>query len=219
MVLLCSFVYWGTIFFVYCRNIFFVSASWIWCSNLKNNTHKWGKIHKGKQRKHVYKDDIDPMKVLTEAFSMSTMFLGSNWKNFSDIIEQLQSLHQTKCAPNTKPSYHCPSNVNQSSNFLHPWEILFSRSKNWNWLRSTMTTKRFNNLYILLIHKELTGSINLVDMATNLLRNMMGVEWTWVNLSPVICYDFFKYWLSICILQKWTSDVLSRLLLLIWVDK
>ena len=38
-----------TIFFVYCRNISFVSANWIRGLNLKNNTHKWGKIHKPKQ--------------------------------------------------------------------------------------------------------------------------------------------------------------------------
>ena len=31
---------------------------------------------------NVYKDDIDPMQVQTEAFSMSTMFQGSNYKNF-----------------------------------------------------------------------------------------------------------------------------------------
>ena len=44
---------------------------------------------------NVYKDDIDPMQVQTEAFSMSTMFQGSNCKNFSDILEHLESLHQT----------------------------------------------------------------------------------------------------------------------------
>ena len=44
---------------------------------------------------NVYKDDIDPMQVQTEAFSMSTMFQGSNCKTFSDILEHLESLHQT----------------------------------------------------------------------------------------------------------------------------
>ena len=46
----------------------------------------------------LYKDDIDPMQVQTVAFSMSTMFQGSNCKNFSDILEHLESLHPTKCA-------------------------------------------------------------------------------------------------------------------------
>ena len=35
---------------------------------------------------NVYKDDIDPMQVQTEAFWMSTMFQGSNCKKFSDIL-------------------------------------------------------------------------------------------------------------------------------------
>ena len=69
---------------------------------------------------NVYKENIDPMQVQREAFSMSTMFQGSNCKLFSDILEHLE----------TKPSYHFPTNINQSSNFLHPWEILFSRSEN-----------------------------------------------------------------------------------------
>ena len=47
---------------------------------------------------NVYRDDIDPMQVQTEAFSMSTMFQGSNCKNFSNILEHLESLHPTKCA-------------------------------------------------------------------------------------------------------------------------
>ena len=44
---------------------------------------------------NVYKDDIDPMQVQTKAFSMSTMFQGSNCKKFSDILEHLESLHPT----------------------------------------------------------------------------------------------------------------------------
>ena len=47
---------------------------------------------------NVYKDDIDPMRVPTEAFSMSTMFQGSNCTNFSDILEHLKSLDPTKRA-------------------------------------------------------------------------------------------------------------------------
>ena len=63
---------------------------------------------------NVYKDDIDPMQVQTEAFSMSTMFQGSNCKKH--FLISLEPLHPTKCAliPNL------PSNINQSSNFLHP---------------------------------------------------------------------------------------------------
>ena len=46
---------------------------------------------------NVCKDDIDPMQVQTEAFSISTMFQGSNSKKISDILEHLESLHLTKC--------------------------------------------------------------------------------------------------------------------------
>ena len=46
---------------------------------------------------NVYKDDIDFVQIQTEAFSMSIMFQGSNCKNFSDILEHLESLHTTKC--------------------------------------------------------------------------------------------------------------------------
>ena len=38
---------------------------------------------------NVYKDEIDPMQVPKEAFSMSTMFQGSNCTDFSDILESL----------------------------------------------------------------------------------------------------------------------------------
>ena len=55
----------------------------------------------------VYKDDIDPMQVWVEAFSMSTMFQGSNCTNFSGILEHLESLHLlyvwSKTCTNTKP--------------------------------------------------------------------------------------------------------------------
>ena len=43
---------------------------------------------------------------------MSIMFQGSICKNFSDILEHLESSHPTKFWTNTKPSYHCPSNIN-----------------------------------------------------------------------------------------------------------
>ena len=47
---------------------------------------------------NVCKDDIDPMQVRMEAFSMSTMFQGSNCTNCSVIRERLESLHPTKPA-------------------------------------------------------------------------------------------------------------------------
>ena len=55
---------------------------------------------------NVYKDDIDPMQVLTETFSISTMFQGSKDTNFSDILGHLESLHPTKRAPNLLAIVH-----------------------------------------------------------------------------------------------------------------
>ena len=61
------------------------------------------------------------------------------------------------------------------------------------WLRSTMTTKRFNNLSILSIHKELTDSISLVDNGNEFASKYDGHRMNLGKFVPVICYDFFKY--------------------------
>ena len=123
-----------------------------------------------------------------------SVFQGSNCTNCSDIHEHLESLHTTKRAIIPKlltivhlilinPATFCTS------------ERSFSVARRIKaWLRSMMTTKRFNNLFCQFI--ELTDSISLVDIG-NEFGNMISVERTWVNLSPVICYDFLKLWLSI----------------------
>ena len=99
------------------------------------------------------KDDIDPMQVQTVAFSMSTMFQGSNCKNFSDILEHLESLHPTKCAliQNLLTIVHLilinpATPCTPEKSFSVAWRIK-------TWLRSAMTIKRFNNLPILSIHR------------------------------------------------------------------
>ena len=127
---------------------------------------------------NVYKDDIDPIQVQMEAFSRSTIFPGSNCKNFSDILEYLESFHPTKCAliinlltmvylilinPAT------PCNPERSFSFDR-------RIK--TWLCSRMTTKRFNNLPILSIHKELTDSINLVNIGNEFASKYDGFVMT-----------------------------------------
>ena len=113
---------------------------------------------------NVYKDDIDPMQIQTEAFSMSTMFQGCNCKKFSNILEHLESLHPTKCAliPNLLTIVHLIL-INPATSCTPERSFLVGQRIK-TWLRSTMTTKRFNNLSILSVHKELTGSINLVDI-------------------------------------------------------
>ena len=113
---------------------------------------------------NVYEDDIDPMQVQTEAFSMSTMFQGSNCKHFSDILEHLESLHPTKCAliPNLLTAVHVIL-INPATSCT-PERFFPGTQRIKTWLCSTMTTKRFNNLSILSIHNKLTDSINLVDI-------------------------------------------------------
>ena len=112
----------------------------------------------------VYKDDTDPMHVQTEDFSMSTMFQRSNSKNFSDILEHLESLHPTKCAliPNLLTIVHLIL-INPATSCTPERSFSVARRIK-TWLRSTMATKRFNNLSILSIHKELTDSISLVNI-------------------------------------------------------
>ena len=113
---------------------------------------------------NVYKDDIDPMQLQTEAFSMSTIFQESNCKTAPDIIEQLQSLHPNKCAliPNLLTIAHLML-INPATSCTPERSFSVARRTK-TWLRSTMTTKRFNNLSVLSIHKQLTDSINLIDI-------------------------------------------------------
>ena len=95
---------------------------------------------------------------------MSTMFQGSNCTNFSDILEHLESLHPAKCAliPNLLTIVHLIL-INPATSCTPERSFSVARRIK-TWLRLTMTTKRFNNLSTLPIHKELTGSTNLVDI-------------------------------------------------------
>ena len=132
---------------------------------------------------NVYKDDIDPIQVQTEAFSMPTMFQGSNCKNFLDILEHLESLHPTKCAliPNLLTIVHLIL-INPATSCTPERSFSVARRIK-TWLRSTMTTKRFNNLSILSIHKELTETINLVDIGNEFASKY--------DERRMICYDLF----------------------------
>ena len=124
------------------------------------------------------------MQVQTEAFSMSTMFQGNNCKNFLDILEHLQSLHPTKCALilNLLTSVHLIL-INPAISCTR--ERTFSVAQRIKtWLRSTITIKRFNNLSILLIHKELTDSI--VDIGNEFASKYDGSR---MNLGKFISSD------------------------------
>ena len=94
---------------------------------------------------------------------MSTMFHGSNCKNFSNILEHLESSHPTKYAliPSLLTIVHLIL-INPATSCTPERSFSVARRIK-TWLRSTMTTKRFNNLSILSIHKELTDSINFID--------------------------------------------------------
>ena len=95
---------------------------------------------------------------------MSTMFQGSNCKNFSDILEHLESLQLTKCAliPNLLTIVHLI--LIDPATSCTPERSFSVAQRIKRCLCSTMTTNQFNNLSILSIHKELTDSINLVDI-------------------------------------------------------
>ena len=95
---------------------------------------------------------------------MSTIFQGSNCKNFADILEHLESLHPTKCSliPNLLTIAHLI--LIYPATFCTPERSFSVARRIKTWLCSTMTIKRFNNLSILWIHKELTDSISLVDI-------------------------------------------------------
>ena len=54
------------------------------------------------------------------------------------------------------------------------------------WLLSTKMTKRFNNLSILSIHKELTDSINLVDIGNEFASKYDGRR---MNLGKFVPSD------------------------------
>ena len=121
-----------------------------------------------------------------QAFSMSTMFQGSNCKNFSDILEHLESLHPTKCAliPNLLTIVHLIL-INPATSCT-PERAFSVAQRIKTRLRSTMTTKRFNNLSILSIHKELTDSINLVDIGNEFASKYDGRR---MNLGKFVPSD------------------------------
>ena len=133
---------------------------------------------------NVYKDDIDPIQVRTEAFSMSTKFQGSNCGNFSDILEHLESLHPTKgvLIPNIFTIFHLIL-INPATSCAPRRSFSVARRIK-SWLRSTMTTKRFNNLSILSINKELTDSINLVDIRNKFALKLDGHRMNLDKFAP-----------------------------------
>ena len=98
---------------------------------------------------NVYKINIDLMQVRTEAFSMSTMFQGSNCTNFSDILEHLESLHPNKRAliPSFLTIVHLIL-INPATSCTPERSFPVARRIK-TWLLSAIKTKRFNNLSIL----------------------------------------------------------------------
>ena len=114
--------------------------------------------------KNIYKDDIDTAQIKTEAFSMSTMFKETSCANFFDIFAHLQSLHPTKLKliPNIITIVQLIL-INPATSCT-PERSFFNARRLKTWLRSTMTTKRFNNLAILYTHKALTDTIDFVEI-------------------------------------------------------
>ena len=125
------------------------------------------------------------MQVQTEAFSMSPMFQGSNCKHFSDILEHLEFLHPTKCVliPNLLTIVHLIL-INPATSCTPERSFSVARRIKTS-LCSTISDLKIY-LFCQFVKSLLTVSIYSI-LPTTLLRNMMGVEWTWLNLSPVIC--------------------------------
>ena len=129
---------------------------------------------------NVYKDDIDPMQVQTEAFSMSTMFPESSSKYFLDILQHLESA----LIPNLLTIVHLML-INPATSCTPERSFSVARRIK-TLLHSIMTTKRFNNLSILSIHKELTDSINLVDIGNEFASKYDGRR---MNLGKFVPSD------------------------------
>ena len=109
---------------------------------------------------NVYKDDIDPMQVQMEAFSMSNMFQESNCKKFSDTLEQLESLHPIKCEliPNLLTIVHLIL-INPATSCT-PERSFSVAQRIKTWLCSTMTNRDLTiYLFCQFIKSLLTVSI------------------------------------------------------------
>ena len=112
----------------------------------------------------VYKDDINPAQVQTEAFCLSTIFQDIDCENFSDVLKHLESLDKIKFAliPNLLTIVHLIL-INPATSCTPERSFSVARRIK-TWLRATMTTKRFNNLAILSVHKELTDQMDFIDI-------------------------------------------------------
>lgn len=112
----------------------------------------------------VYGDDIDSLQIRTEAYALQTMFKGASCATFGDMLKYVQSQHSSKrtLIPNIITVFKLTI-INPATSCTP--ERSFSTARRLKtWLRSTMTTKRFNNLAILTTHKELTDKIDFVSV-------------------------------------------------------
>ena len=110
----------------------------------------------------VYGDDIDPLQIQTEVYTLKTIFKDTSCINFEDMLKHIKSLNSSTRAliPNVINVFKLII-INPATSCTP--ERSFSTARRLKtWLRSTMTTKRFNNLAILTIHKELTDQIDFV---------------------------------------------------------
>ena len=85
---------------------------------------------------------------------------------------------------NTKPSYNYPSNIINSATSCTPERSFSVVRRIKTWLRSTMTTKRFSNLSILSIRKELTDSISLAHIGNEFASKYDGRRMNFGKFVP-----------------------------------
>ena len=110
----------------------------------------------------VYTTDINAEAIRIEEFMFRTMFKSVTVRNFGDILFHIRTipLSKQRLIPNIATIINLLL-VNPSTSCTP--ERSFSTARRLKtWLRSTMKSKRFNNLAILFTHKEVTDAIDLI---------------------------------------------------------
>ena len=135
----------------------------------------------------VYGSDIDVNEVRTEAFVLSTVFQSVEVDKFEDILQHIRtvSYNERKLIPSICNIINLIL-VNPATSCT-PGRSFSTARRLKTWLRSTMKCKRFNNLGILLTHKEMTDDINLVTIGNEFISKHAERK---LHLGQFVLSDF-----------------------------